>query len=221
MNAGELVQPGGQSGPGRLLDWALDRQVPLVERRVAQMRRNRPTAAPLELVKVLNREFRSATITMGAGVGVAAAAPGVGTAAALMLSTGEIAAFMNATVLYVLARSEVQGISLQDVERRRTLVMAIMLGEAGMKSIESVAERTGQHWARQLVKAIPAEKVVAVNKVLGRNFVTKYGTTEGIIVLGRVAPFGIGAVIGGGMNAFLGQGIITASNRAFGTPSRS
>ncbi len=29
-----------------------------------------------------------------------------------------------------------------------------------------------------------------INSVLGKNFVTKYGTKQGIIVLGRVAPFG-------------------------------
>lgn len=82
-------------------------------------------------------------------------------------------------------------------------------------------ERTGQHWARQLVSGIPMAKINAVNKVLGHNFVTKTGTKQGIVVLGRVIPFGIGAVIGGTANGLFGQGIITASNRAFGAASRS
>jgi hypothetical protein len=130
-------------------------------------------------------------------------------------------AAVNATVLYVLARGEVQGITLQDVERRRTLVMAVMLGDAGAKGISTVAERTGQHWARQLVRGIPMAKIHTVNKVLGRHFVTKYGTKQGIVVLGRVIPYGIGAVIGGTANAIFSQGIITASNRAFGAPAQS
>ena len=90
-----------------------------------------------------------------------------------------------------------QGITIEDVERRRTLVMAVMLGHEGAKAVGKVAERTGQHWARQLARGIPNSKILAVNKVLGRNFVTKYGTKQGILVLGRVLPFGIGAVIGG------------------------
>ena len=141
--------------------------------------------------------------------------------AALALTGAEAVAFLNATVLYILARGEVQGVTLEDVERRRTLVMAVMLGDAGAKGIGVVAERTGMHWARQLVKAVPATKIAAINKVLGRNFVTKYGTRQGIVVLGRVIPFGIGAAIGGAANAVFSQGIIAASNRAFGHPAPS
>jgi len=198
-----------------LLDKALSLQAPLVERHIARLRRNRPTASPAQITKRLNAEFRVATISAGAGVGAAAAAPGVGTVAALALSGGEALGFLNATALYVLSRAEVHGMPLHDIERRRTLVMAVMLGEAGAKSVQQVAGRTGQHWARQLVKSIPQAKVKAVNRVLGRHFVTKYGTKQGIVVLGRVIPFGIGAAIGGAANAAFSQGIIKASDRAF------
>lgn len=201
-----------------LLDKALVLQAPLVENHVARLRRLHPCADPTELLRRLNGEFRVATISMGAGVGAAAAAPAVGTAAAIALSGGEALAFMNATALYVLSRAEIHGVRLEDIERRRTLVMAVMLGETGAKSVEKVAERTGQHWARALVKSIPQSRILAVNRVLGKNFVTKYGTKQCIVVLGRVIPFGIGMVIGGVANGALGQGIIAASNRAFGAP---
>lgn len=99
--------------------------------------------------------------------------------------------------------------------------MAVMLGDAGAKGVGKVAERSGQHWARHLVDVIPRSKILSINKVLGPNFVTKYGTKQGILVLGKVIPFGIGAVIGGTANAVFSQGIITASNRAFGAASQS
>ncbi|WP_284747723.1 hypothetical protein [Amycolatopsis sp. RTGN1] len=60
---------------------------------------------------------------------------------------------------------------------------------------------------------MPAGTLLKVNKVLGKNFVTKYGTKQGIIALGRVVPFGIGAAIGGGANAALA---VRAARRAFG-----
>ena len=204
-----------------MLEKALTLQAPLTEKHVARLRRNRPEATPREIVRRLNAELRAATISAGVGVGAVAAAPAVGTGVALALSGAEVVVSLDATVLYILARAEVQGITIEDIERRRTLVMAVMLGDAGAKSVGKVAERTGQHWARQLVRAIPNSKILAVNKVLGRNFVTKYGTKQGILVLGRVIPFGIGAVIGGTANAIFSQGIITASNRAFGPPSHS
>ncbi|HEX5568366.1 MAG TPA: hypothetical protein VFY14_15825, partial [Streptomyces sp.] len=80
---------------------------------------------------------------------------------------------------------------------------------------------TGQHWGRQIVAKVPAETLRQVNKILGRNFITKYGTKQGIIVLGRVAPFGIGAVIGGGANAAIATLTVKASRRAFGPPPTS
>jgi hypothetical protein len=60
-----------------------------------------------------------------------------------------------------------------------------------------------------------------INSVLGRNFVTKYGTKQGVIVLGRVVPFGIGAVIGGGANATVAALAVRAARRAFGPAPRS
>jgi hypothetical protein len=97
-----------------------------------------------------------------------------------------------------------------------TAVMGIMLGSSGASTIPKVAERTGQHWAREIVAKVPASTLKQINNVLGRNFITKYGTKQGIIVLGQVMPFGIGAAIGGGANALLGWSAIRAARRAFG-----
>lgn len=96
--------------------------------------------------------------------------------------------------------------------------MGIMLGGSGSATITKVAERTGQHWGRQIVAKVPVETLRQINKILGKNFVTKYGTKQGIIVLGRVAPFGIGAVIGGGANAAMATLTVRAGRRAFGPP---
>lgn len=199
-----------------LVDRALDLQAPLVERHVDRLRRQRPDASPAQIVKRLDAEFRTATISAGTGVGAAAAAPGVGTAAALALSGGEVVGFLNATALYVLSRAAVHDVALTEIERRRTLVLAVMLGQAGAASIQQVAERTGPHWARAVVRRIPMSQIRAVNKVMGRNFVTRYGTRSGVVVLGRVVPFGIGALIGGGANALASHGIIKAADAAFG-----
>lgn len=209
--------PGGtQRAVMKLVDQALELQGPLVYGHVARIRSRNPEMDPAAVIKRLNKELRTATISSGAAVGGSAAAPGVGTAAALALSAGEAIGFMNATALYVLARAEVQGISLRDIERRRTLLMAIMLGDAGAKSVGQVAERTGQHWAKGLVSSISMSRIYKINKVLGPNFVTKYGTTRGVVVLGRVIPFGVGAAIGASANAIFSHGVIKASDKAFG-----
>ena len=93
---------------------------------------------------------------------------------------------------------------------------AVLLGDGASRAISTVAERTGQHWAKAVVKSIPKSSILKLNRVLGRNFVTRYGTRQGVVVLGKLIPFGIGAVIGGTVNGFVSQGIIRASNVAFG-----
>lgn len=202
----------------RTLDKALAMQREPIARHVERVRRGRPGAPPSEIIRRLERQYLAAVTASGAAVGAAAAAPGVGTAVALAVGIGEVGAFLEASTLLTLAIAEVHGLSIDDLERRRTLVLAVVLGDSGARTVENVARRTGQHWARRVIEAVPIESIRAVNKVLGRNFLTKYGMKEGIVVLGRIVPFGIGAAIGGTANAMFGQVVVRATRRAFGDP---
>ncbi|MFB7780830.1 hypothetical protein [Streptomyces bauhiniae] len=201
-----------------LLDKALDAQSPLVRKNIARARQRNPQATPAQVIRNLERMYVSALAGTGAAVGGTAAAPGVGTGVALALSAGEALSSLELSTLFALSLAEVHGIPLDEMERRRTIVMGILLGGKGSETITKVAQRTGQHWGRQVVAKVPVETLRQVNGILGKNFVTKYGTKQGIIVLGRVAPFGIGAVIGGGANAALATLAVRAGRRAFGPP---
>ncbi|WP_245667305.1 hypothetical protein [Actinomadura macra] len=201
-----------------LLDKAIEVQSPLVRKNIARARRRNPEATPAEVIRNLERMYISALTGTGAAVGGTAAAPGVGTGVALALSAGETLSTLELSALFALSIAEVHGVPIDELERRRTIVMGIMLGGSGSATISKVAERTGQHWGRQVVSKVPVETLRQINKILGKNFVTKYGTKQGIIVLGRVAPFGIGAVIGGGANAAMATLAVRAGRRAFGPP---
>ncbi|WP_445151624.1 hypothetical protein [Baekduia sp. Peel2402] len=115
-----------------------------------------------------------------------------------------------------MAVSEVHGVQINDLERRRTLLMGVLMGNSGSRIVEKVAGRTGAHWAKTVVKAVPMARIDAVNKVLGPRFITKYGTKQGVLVLGRDLPLGIGAAIGAGGNAAFGRMAVSGARRAFG-----
>jgi hypothetical protein len=204
-----------------LLDKAIDVQTPLVRKNIARARQRNPEATPAQIIRSLERMYISALTGTGAAVGGTAAAPGVGTGVALALSAGETLSSLELSALFALSIAEVHEVPIDELERRRTIVMGIMLGGTGSATIAKVAERTGQHWGRQVVAKVPIETLRQINKILGRNFITKYGTKQGIIVLGRVAPLGIGAVIGGGANAALAALAVRAGRRAFGPPPTS
>jgi hypothetical protein len=207
---------GGTANRG--LSKALAIQTPAVEAHVNRLRRTRPDARPADLLAALERHYLSTVTLLGAAVGGTAAAPAVGTGASIALGIGEIPIFLEATALFALGAADIHGVHINDLERRRTLVLAIVLGNSGSSIVEKMAERTGAHWGKSFVNAVPMASINKVNKVLGARFVTKYGATRGILVLGTAVPFGIGAGIGAGGNAAFGYGSVRAARRAFGPP---
>jgi hypothetical protein len=199
-----------------VLDKALGLQQSIVDANIARARQRKPDATPTEVCVTLERIYRSSLAGTGAAVGAAAAVPGVGTGAAVALAGGEVLSSLELTALFALSLAHVHGIRIDELERRRTLIIGLLLGGGGAETVGKMSERTGRHWAKHLVNNIPAGKLVQINKVLGKNFVTKYGTKQGIVVLGKVVPFGIGALIGGGANLALAEGTIRAGRIAFG-----
>ena len=67
-------------------------------------------------------------------------------------------------------------------------------------------------------KNITAEVIKKINKKIGVALVTKYGTKRGGISLGRVIPFGVGAIIGGIFNYATMTGFKKAAIKWFRDP---
>jgi hypothetical protein len=200
------------------MDAAIATPREVVVKHIDQSRRAHPDASPAELCVALDRRYLAAVTSTGAAAGAVAAAPGVGVAPSLVLAGGDAVAFISASALLALAYAEINGVTIDDLERRRTLIMAVMLGDSGAATVTRVAERTGAHWGKKIVASIPMTTIRQVNRVLGRNFVTKYGTKQGILVLGKTIPFGVGAVIGAGGNCAFGFATVRAARLAFGEP---
>ncbi|MGH3753793.1 MAG: hypothetical protein ACRDRP_14055 [Pseudonocardiaceae bacterium] len=202
----------------RALEKAISIQRSPVAGHVARLRQARPDATPAEIIAVLEKQYLTTVTVSGAAVGGAAAVPAVGTLAALALTGGETVVFLEATALFALAVAEVHGIRVEEVERRRTLVLAVVLGDRGAMLVEKMTGRTGQHWGDLLPDMIPMSSISAINTTLGRWFLTRYGRKLGVLALGRVAPFGIGAAIGAAGNRAFGRTVVNTSQRVFGPP---
>lgn len=201
-------------------DKALEAQYPLAVENVARLRRVHPDKSPEDLLSYLNRIYLGAVAGMGAGAGAAAAVPNgwVQVPAAF----ADLLAFLEASVLYTLSVSEVHGLDVEDVERRRLLVTSVLVGNsAATATLEPLIGRSVPYWGRQIVKAIPMSAVYKANKVLGPRFVTKYGMKQGVLVLGKQVPLFIGAGIGAGGNGLFGWLIVKAARKILGPPPES
>lgn len=196
---------------------ALTIQEPVIAAQVERIKRTRPSATPRQVAVALERYYLSTVTTTGAAAGAAALAPGVGVPAALL----DTLAFTEASVAYILARAHIHGINANDIERRRALVLTILVGDSGSKFVAKTVDRTGKHWARALVSKVPMSAINKINAVMGPRFVTKYGTKQGVLVLGKQVPFGMGALIGGSGNHVFGRIVTREVRKAFGPPPDS
>ena len=91
------------------------------------------------------------------------------------------------TALFAFSLAQIHGVPPDEIERRRPLVMGIMIGGSGTEAIPKIAERTGQHWAKQIVAKVPTSKLLQISKVVGRNFITKYDLEQIVVTLVRIA----------------------------------
>lgn len=198
------------------VDKALGVTRPTVLKHIDKARRKRPDATPAEVIDALGRRFTTTVAGTGAAAGASAAAPGVNLPVSVALAAGDATGFMAAAMLYVLALAEIYDIPVDDLDRRKTLLLGVLLGDAGVEAVHKVAGRTGKHWAGKIVTAIPSSSIKQVNKVLGPRFVTKYGSRQGVLVLGKQVPFGFGAAIGSAGNAMFARFTVRSANRAFG-----
>ena len=169
------------------------------------------------MIEALGRRYQLVVAGLGAAGGGIAIVPAVGTVVSLATATAEAVAALNAAVLYTLAVAEVHRLPVDDVERRRVLVLGIVMGEGGAALMRKV---TGgkDRWARSVTEALPLRALGPVNNALTRWFVKRYVTRQLALAVGRALPFGAGVLIGGVGNVVAARAVIRAAERAFGPP---
>ncbi|CDO06583.1 hypothetical protein C1S82_25295 [Mycolicibacterium cosmeticum] len=204
----------------QLLERSTRLQAPAVTAYVRRLRDKKPDATPAEIVASLEKHYLAAVMASGAAVGSAAAFPGIGTLAAMSAVAGETVVFLEATAMFVLAVAEVHGIPADHRERRRALVLAVLVGDDGKHAVADLlgTGRTSGAWLSDGAATLPLPAVSQLNSRLLRFFVKKYTLKRGAIAFGKLLPVGIGAVVGGVGNRLMGKKIVGNARKAFGNP---
>ena len=133
---------------------------------------------------------------------------------------GETVVFLEATAVYVLAVAEAHGIPADHRERRRALVLAVLVGDDGKHAVADLLGpgRTSGAWLSDGAATLPLPAVSQLNSRLMRYFVKRYTLKRGAIAFGKLLPVGIGAVVGGAGNRMMGKKIVGHAHAAFGNP---
>lgn len=189
-----------------------------VQRHVDALRRRNPEAGPAQILSLLSREYLALVSGAGGAVGVAAAFPGVGTGVGLTLSAGDVGTFFAASAAYSLAVADVHGITTDDPDRRRALLLATVLGPSGAQVVSSALDGSSVIWGRALLANMPRSTLKHVNSVLSHRLVKHHLLKQSGMVVGKVVPFGIGAVVGYTGGRALGRTVLRQAQAAFGAP---
>jgi hypothetical protein len=192
---------------------ALTFQSPVARDNFERLRRVHPDETPTELAKRVTRYYLSVVTTSGGAMGAAGAIPCGGIASAAF----DVVAFTEVSVLYALTLAEIHGIHPEDIERRRLLVQTILIGDSAITALNKGAGgRTVPYWGKQIVNAIPMSAVNKANNVLGPRFITKYGTKQGVLVLSKQVPVGLGIGVGALSSHLIGRAIVRTARKVFG-----
>lgn len=195
-------------------------QGPAATAYVERLRRADPTATPAAIVRKLEKRYLSAVTGSGAAVGSTAALPGIGTLAALSAAAGETVVFLEATAIFVLAVADVYGVPSDHRERRRALVLAVLVGDDSKRAVAELIGRgrTSGAWLSDGVASMPIPAVAQLNSRLLKYAVKRYALRRGALMFGKLLPAGIGAVVGAIGNRIVGKKIVRNARAAFGAP---
>ncbi|MEZ5410841.1 MAG: hypothetical protein R2761_22625 [Acidimicrobiales bacterium] len=187
--------------------------------------------------KWVTRSFIRELASLGAATGATAAAPGLGTASAASVMVADMGWFALRTTDLIMTIGAVHGHTDASAEERRAWVLAILaFGENAAKEFAQLAAEIGGVAAasgsgraavgRERVGALVAgaaggdvatiDALRKLNASLAVRVTERWGTRAGAESLGKLLPFGIGAVVGGSANWALTRAVGLQSRRFFG-----
>ncbi len=205
-------------GLDALLDSALTIPSVQVHRYVDRVRAKYPDHPPEEVLRILQKQYLRTVSGSGGAVGAVAAMPALGTGVALALTSGQVATFLAASAAYAMAVADLHGIPVDDVPRRRAVLLTALLGPQGPRMLEQQLGVSSLTWGRTLMTRVPLGTVKAVNRTLRKRVIASTSAKTGSLLVGRLLPFGVGAVVGYSGGRVIGRTIIRGIASAFGPP---
>lgn len=123
---------------------------------------------------------------------------------------------LERSALMTLAVAHAYGHDLTDMEIRKYALLRVLGVWAGAtEGMVGFSSLVATGLGTKATKAIPMSAVHAINKAVGKRVVVKWATKSGVLRLGSLLPFGIGAGLGAGSNHLMARGLGKAAIAEF------
>ena len=161
------------------------------------------------------KRIRNNYTSVGVATALPSSIPGIGTAAQIAIEagtiTGDLALMLRWMGKLCMGISIIYGNNPENsINQDLINILGIWCGV--IDAAKNATTRVGTKVAvAQFNKRISGKTLAKVNQRVGTTVVTKYGTKRGGIALGKLIPFGVGAVIAGGFNYFTFNGFMKSA----------
>ncbi|HEX2575003.1 MAG TPA: EcsC family protein [Aquihabitans sp.] len=171
---------------------------------LAQKRAAQTTGRPVpERIEEVRWTFLRELTALGAASGGVAALPGAGTGTALATSAADIGWYTMRLADLVMTVAVIHGHHDATVDERRAWVLAVLaFGSGASAGLEKAAREVGRNLGHRQIGSVSGTTLRAINKRLGATVARRYGSRRGLATFGKLMPFGLGAAIGAGGNAY-------------------
>lgn len=179
-------------------------------------------------VRSVAKSFHREMVSLGVATGATAATPGLGTAGAASLLVADMTWFAFRSADLIMTVAAVHGRVESTVEERRAWVLLVLaLGEGTADEVDDLLSNinplvvAGSDQVGALVAGVVGGDAATVdglrrlNTNLAARVLTRYGSRRGMVTVGKLLPFGVGALVGGSANWALIRSISKRADRLF------
>ena len=202
------------AGPlGRAFIGAVDKAVQLqtstIRGYVNWLRRQNPDASPAQIQALMDKHLKNTVTGTGAGVGATAAVPGIGLVTGAAAVAGESVLFLDLAAFYAVASAYLRGEDISDPERRRALVLSLLMGTKGLAIVDAMlGDDAGKLPGKSTIAKFSGPTLANTNNVLQRIAMRSLKKSFRRAWIGKLMPLGIGAIAGTTANRKLADSVI-------------
>lgn len=191
------------------VDKAVQLQTSTIRTYVNWLRRQNPDASPAEIQQIMDKHLKNTVTGTGAGVGATAAVPGIGLITGAAAVAGESVLFLDLAAFYAVASAYLRGEDVSDPERRRALVLSLLMGSKGLAIVDAMlGDDAGKIPGKSTLAKFSGPMLANTNNVLQRVAMRSMQKSLRRAWLGKLMSLGIGAVAGTTANRKLADGVI-------------
>jgi hypothetical protein len=165
-----------------------------------------PDLSKDQIANKISNYITLASTVQGAALSLPGAIPGLGTAAQVTIEVStlstDVSLIIRNEAYLAFAMGYLYGIKGRELLIQNTLIIMGLSVNALVISKRGIIRIGNKVLSKQFKKKFSAKVLQKINKKVGITVLTKYGTKRGGVALGKLIPFGIGVVVGGGFNYF-------------------